>query len=135
MDKPFAITYKYRRFGPCGYGDGKKEEIVITADGKIQAKRYDHNGANNRWRIIERASGIVSVDDVEQLYIKLNDMFNTRKNVDFMIDDAEEVIVIEEPGVQISFDANLNDGENNGGDIVRTFFEKIMLNWEEIKHK
>ena len=132
---PFSIVYKYRWFGPCEFGDGKKEEITIRFDGNIQANRFDHNGKNNRSRIIGRASGNALAENVEQLYRNLNDLVHNRKTVDFMINDTEEVIIIEEPGVQLSFDANLTDGDKYCGDIIKSFLEKVELSWEEVRHK
>ena len=107
MDNPFSITYKYRWFGPCEYGDGKKEETTIGFDGNIKAKRLDQNGANHTWRVIERATGSTSSQDVEYLYNKLNDMIHNRKYCELMINDAKETLIIEEPGFKAEFDANL----------------------------
>ncbi|WP_155831003.1 hypothetical protein [Butyrivibrio sp. MB2005] len=134
MDIPFAVTYKCRWFGPCEYGDGKKEEIAISFTGNIRAKRYDHNGPNNRWRLIERATGTVPVDDAKQLYRELNDLFKARKYVDGMLNDAEEVIIIDEPGVKLSLDGNLTDGLNYCHKLIEEFMDKVELNRVEVKH-
>lgn len=135
MGMPFAITYKYRWFGPCEYGDGKKEETTIGYDGSIKAKRLDQNGAKHTWRVIERATGKASPEDVEHLYSKLNDLIHNRKFVELMINDSEEILVIEEPGFKEEFDANLSDGEHYCSQFIEEFLDKVELNWEPVKHK
>lgn len=135
MDKLFSITYKYRWFGPCEYGNGMKEETTIACDGSITAKRWENNGTTDKWRIVERASGTASPENVECLYKKLNELIYNRKCVEELIDDTEKILIIEEPGLKMEVDANLTDGKNYGSLFIEEFIGEVQLNWKHVNHR
>lgn len=132
--KPFAITYRFHWCGPCLQYEDTKEETTINADGAIVARRFDHHRAKGRFRVIERATAHISPEDAERLYSQLMDLIRDHEGASPIIDDATHEIVLDEPGLKVTLDGGLFDGEKYAEEIITSFLEPVSLEWEPVLH-
>ena len=134
MMSPFAITYRFHWCGPCLQYEDTKEETTVTSSGQVSAKRFDHHGANGRFRVIERAAAYVAPEEVEKLHSELMRLIQNHEGVARIIDDAEHEIVLSEDGLKITIDGGLHDGEKYAERIVTEFLAPIVFEWESVFH-
>lgn len=131
---PFAITYRSHWCGPCLQYEDTKEETTIYSDGKVVTKRFDHHGAKGRFRVIERSVAYASPEDVENIYAQLMDIVQNHEGIELIVDDTAREIVLAEPGLKISIDGGLFNGERYAESIVAGFLATVDFEWESVSH-
>ena len=132
MENAFTIKYRFHWCGPCLEYDDTKTETIINSDGTVIARQYDHHGANGHYRIVERASGSIPKKDAEGLYQELLNLVLHHDEEIAWISDAMAEAIIEAPGIKISIDAGISNGEKNCGCLIDKVLDKIELKWESV---
>ena len=132
MENEFTIKYRFHWCGPCLKDDDTKTETIINSDGTVTARNYDHHGANGHYRLVERASGFVPKEDAERLYQDLMDLVHHHDEQIASMADADAEAVIEAPGIKISMDAGICNGEVCCGSLIDELLDKIELQWESV---
>lgn len=88
---------------------------------------YDHHDANGHYRIVERAEGSLPEEDAKRLYLDLlNLVHHHDEEIVFMPDVMAEVI-IDAPGIKISIDAGISNGDVNCGSLMQNVLDKLDL--------
>ena len=129
MENEFTIKYWFYWCGPCLKYDDTKSETIINSDGTELVRNYDHHGANGHYRIIERATGSLPKKEAERLYQRLLDLVQHHNGKAEMCDAIAEAI-IEAPGIKITIDSGIYNGEVHCGGLIKEALNSIDLNWE-----
>ena len=132
MENEFTIKYRFHWCGPCLKDDDTKTETIINSDGTVTARNYDHHGANGHYRLVERASGFVSKEDAKRLYQDLLNLVQYHDEQIAAITDAVAEAIIEAPGIKISIDAGISNGEVYCGGMIDDVLNSIELKWESV---
>ena len=130
MENEFTIKYRFYWCGPCLRYDDTKRETIINSDGTVLVRNYDHHGANGHYRLVERARGFVPKEDVEHLYQELLNLVLHHDKKIAWISDAMAEAIIEAPGIKISIDSGISNGEESCGGLIEYLLNKLDLNWE-----
>ena len=132
MENEFTIKYRFHWCGPCLKDDDTKTETIINSDGTVTARNYDHHGANGHYRLVERASGFVPKEDAKRLYQDLLNLVQYHDEQIAAIPDAVAEAIIEAPGIKISIDAGISNGEVYCGGMIDKVLNSIELKWESV---
>ncbi len=125
--KEFTIKYRFHWCGPCLKDEDTKTEPIINSDGTVMVRDYDHHDANGHYRIVERAEGSLPEEDAKRLYLDLlNLVHHHDEEIVFMPDVMAEVI-IDAPGIKISIDAGISNGDVNCGSLMQNVLDKLDL--------
>lgn len=112
--------------------DDTRTETIIHSDGVVTARNYDYHGANGHYRLVERASGFVPKEDAERLYQDLLNLVQSHDEQIAAMPDADAEVIIEAPGIKISIDAGITNGEDYCGDLIDKMLDAIELQWESV---
>lgn len=132
MENEFTIKYRFHWCGPCLKDDDTKTETIIHSDGTVLARNYDHHGANGHYRLVERAVGFVPIEAAERLYQKLLNLVQYHDEQIAAMPDAVAEAIIEAPGIKISIDAGISNGEVYCGGMIDDVLNSIELKWESV---
>ena len=132
MGKDFKIRYRVHWCGPCLEYDDTKTETIIHSDGTVTARNYDHHGANGHYRIIERAAGFLPKEEAERLYQELLNLVQYHDEQIAAMPDAVAEAIIEAPGIKISIDAGISNGEVYCGGMIDDVLNSIELKWKSV---
>ena len=135
MSIPFVIKYRVHWCGPCKEFDDTKRETIIRSDGCVLVRRYDHHGPNGHYRIVERGTGLLPVDEVADLYKNIQDLIKRRTECLILINDASAEVIIEELGLKISVDGGLSDGEITCDSLLEECIRSMKLDWHSVGKK
>lgn len=132
MENEFTIKYRFHWCGPCLQYDDTKTETIINSDGTVTVRNYDHHGANGHYRLVERASGFVPKEDAERLYQELLNLVQYHDEQIAAMPDAVAEAIIETPGIKISIDAGISNGEVCCGSMIDEVLNSIEMKWESV---
>ena len=132
MENEFTIKYRFHWCGPCMQYEDTKTETIIRSDGTVMARNDDHHGANGHYRVIERAEGSLPREDAEHLYQELMDLVQHHDEQIYSIEDAIAEAVIKAPGIKITIDAGVSNGNNYCGGMIDEMLNRIDLKWVSV---
>ena len=127
----FQIKYLVRHIDLNDEFGDTKTETVINSDGKIFARFWNHYGPNNHYCMIERATGAVTRESVEELCRVLIGMIGQNGQLLSTL-DSEAEILLEKQGIKISITGALSIEGSTCGSLIDKYLENVNLKWETV---